>query len=325
VSVAVEEAEQRGRFGPSVVLVPAAVVLAGQGLLRPWLDGPRLATWTTVFVSVCLQALPFLVLGTTLSGAIAALVPAGAIDRLLPRHPMLAVPAAGLAGVALPGCECGSVPIAGRLIACGVPVPASLTFLLAAPAVNPVVLVATAVAFPGQPEVVVARFLASLATAVLVGWLWLAVGRVDLVDKARQRAPVAGSRAEVFRATAVHDLLHAGRFLVVGALTAATLRTLVPPGVLGGLAGTGPLAVVSLAGLAVVLAICSEADAFVAAGLTQFSPTARLAFLVVGPTVDVKLVALHAGTFGRGFARRFVPLTFLVALASATAVGWVLL
>ena len=74
-----------------------------------------------------------------------------------------------------------------------------------------------------------------------------------------------------------------------------------------------------------LLAICSEADAFVAVGFTQFSPTARLAFMVVGPMVDVKLVALQAGTFGRRFASRFAPLTFVVAVAASLLVGgWLL-
>jgi uncharacterized protein len=129
----------------------------------------------------------------------------------------------------------------------------------------------------------------------------------------------------VLVATAQRDLLHAGGFLVVGAATAATLQTVVPRGVLDAVAGAGPLAFVALAGLAVVMAICSEADAFVAASLTQFSLSARLAFMVVGPMVDVKLVALQAGTFGRGFALRFTPLTLAVALASSAVVGWWLL
>jgi uncharacterized protein len=316
----------RLRIGSLTGMVAATVALvAARRLLGSWFDGPQLRTWTTIFISVCMQALPFLVLGTSLSGAIAAFLPAGAIERLLPRHPALAVPAAGLAGVALPGCECGSVPVADRLIACGAPPPTALAFLLAAPAVNPVVLVATATAFPDHPEVVGARFLASLTTAVVVGWLWLALGRADLMDRSRRRPPATGSRAEVFRATAVHDLLHAGGYLVIGALGAATLRTLVPPSVIDTIAETGPLAVVSLAGLAVVLSICSEADAFVAAGLAQFSPTARLAFLVVGPAVDIKLIALHTGTFGPAFARRFMPLSFLIALTTATVIGSVLL
>ena len=73
------------------------------------------------------------------------------------------------------------------------------------------------------------------------------------------------------------------------------------------------------------MAICSEADAFVAASLTQFSLSARLTFLVVGPMVDVKLIALQVGTFGRRFALRFAPLTFAVAIASSALIGWWLL
>ena len=86
--------------------------------------------------------------------------------------------------------------------------------------------------------------------------------------------------------------------------------------------GNGVVAILALAALAVIMAICSEADAFIAASLRQFSPTAQLAFMTVGPMVDVKLIALQAGTFGRAFALRFAPLTFVVATASAALVGW---
>ena len=78
--------------------------MAGRGA-----DGPGLRTGSTVFVAVCVQALPYLVLGVVLSGLIAAFVPPAAFRRLLPARPTLAVPVAGLAGMALPGCECASV------------------------------------------------------------------------------------------------------------------------------------------------------------------------------------------------------------------------
>jgi len=217
------------------------------------------------------------------------------------------------------------VPIAGRLVAHGAPPAAALAFLLSAPAINPVVLVATAVAFPGRPEVVVARLVASLLAATVVGLVWARTGRDELLEGVRRRRGDEGPPLTVLVATAQHDLLHAGGFLIVGAATAATLQTVVPRGVLDTVAGAGPLAPVALAALAVVMAICSEADAFVAASLAQFSLSARLAFLVVGPMVDVKLIALQAGTFGRGFASRFAPLTLVVALASSTVIGrWLL-
>jgi uncharacterized protein len=236
------------------------------------------------------------------------------------------VPAAAAAGAALPGCECGSVPVAARLVSIGVTPAAAFAFLLSAPAINPVVLVSTAVAFPGRPAMVVARFLASLAASVAMGLLWIALGRDDLITPRRTRhGEEDGPRLGVFLATAQHDFLQAGGFLVIGAGTAATLQTLVPRNVIDSVAGTGPLSLLVLGVLAVVVALCSEADAFVAAGLKQFSLTARLAFLVVGPMVDVKLFALQAGTFGTRFAWRFSLATFAVAVTCAGLVGWWLL
>ncbi len=293
-------------------------------LLAGRLDAPGLRTGATVFVAVCVQALPFLVLGVLVSGAIAAFVPVGALRRVLPRHPVAAVGVAGLAGMALPGCECASVPVAGRLLRQGVPAPVALTFLLAAPAVNPVVLVATAVAFPTAPVMVLARLLASLVTSLLMGWLWSRAGRPEwIAERARTVSPAhhVGSRWTAFAEAARADLLAAGGFLVIGALAAATLNVLVPASWFTSLGGNAVAGVLVLAVLAVVLAVCSEADAFVAASLSALPLLPRLVFLVVGPAVDVKLIALQAGTFGRGFVARFAPATFVVAVGSAVLVG----
>ncbi len=320
---------QARRWPAEAALALVVVLILAAVALRPALTGllgrPAAANWATVFIAVTIQAMPFLVLGVTVSGAIAAFVPPGAIARVLPRRAALAVPAAATAGAALPGCECGSVPVAGRLVAAGVTPAAALAFLLSAPAINPIVLTATAVAFPDRPVMVLARLLASLLASIVVGLLWLALGRDDLVRPARRWTPPAGPRLRTFLASAQHDFLQAGGFLVVGAGAAATLQTLVPRRVVDSFAHAGPLTVLALGVLAVLLALCSEADAFVAAGLKQFSLTARLAFLVVGPMVDVKLIALQAGTFGPRFAWRFAPLTFAVALVSAGLVGWWLL
>lgn len=307
------------------LLAFAGTALARGGIMDV-LDRPAISTWATVFVSVVTQAMPFLVLGVLLSAAITAYIPPSVMRRALPQRPAAAVPAAGLAGAVLPGCECASVPVAASLIRRGIPPAAALAFLLSAPAINPVVMVATAVAFPGNPEMVLARFVASLAVAVVMGWLWLRFGRMSWLRPSARPEPAAGaSRLEVFRTSVAHDLTHAGGFLVVGGLTAATLNVVVPQSMLDSLGGDLLVAVLVLAVLAVLLAVCSEADAFVAASLTAFPLTARLAFLVVGPAVDVKLIALQAGTFGRRFTLWFAPLTFVVAVVASLLVGSVLL
>ena len=317
--------DRRADAGLAVVVLVIVAAAAFRPLLQDLFDRPAVAHWATIFVAITVQAMPFLALGITISAAIAAFVPDDFLPRVLPDRPAFAVPVAAVAGAALPGCECGSVPIAGRLVARGALPAAALTFLLSAPAINPVVLVSTAVAFPGKPEVVGARALASLLAATVVGLVWARFGNDKFLERARRRHTHDGPPLSVMVETAQHDLLQAGGFLIVGAGTAATLQTVVPRSILDSVAGSGAASVLALAGLAVVMAICSEADAFVAASLTQFSLTSRLAFMVVGPMVDVKLIALQAGTFGGRFALRFAPLTFAVAAGSAILVGWWLL
>jgi uncharacterized membrane protein YraQ (UPF0718 family) len=308
-----------------ILAIGLVILIVGQRWFVGLFDDPALQTGATIFISIVVQAMPFLVLGVVLSGAIAAFVPASFWKRALPKNPALAVPVAGAAGAVLPGCECASVPVANGLMSRGVAPAAALAFLLSAPAINPIVLASTFVAFPGEPMMVVARFIASLATAVIMGWLWLRFGKAKWLRIGPRDHLVGSSSWHTFRLTATHDFLHAGGFLVIGGLAAAALNVLVPQEWLLAVADQPILSVLVLAGLAVLLSICSEADAFVAASLTEFSLTAKLAFLVVGPMVDLKLISLQVGTFSSKFATRFAPATFILAVLFSILVGWWLL
>ncbi|MER8161791.1 permease [Streptomyces sp. NPDC094472] len=310
---------------PVAVLGVVAIVLGPE--ISAGLDNRAVAAWRTVFTAIVIQGVPFLLLGTLVSAAISAFVPAWVFTRVLPRNPALAVPVAGMAGAVLPGCECASVPVAGSLMRRGVTPAAALAFLLSAPAINPIVLMATYVAFPGNPWMVTARLVASLLTSVVMGWLWIRLGREEWLrtPKGPTGHTSGASRAEEFRVSLQHDFLHAGGFLVVGAAAAATFNVAMPHAVLRLFSDSPWLSLPMLGLLAVVLAVCSEADAFVAASLTGFSPSARLAFMVVGPMVDLKLIALQSGTFGRAFALRFSSATWVVAVLCSALVGWWLL
>ncbi|WP_330338681.1 permease [Streptomyces sp. NBC_00557] len=310
---------------PLVLTLVLLLAVLAQSPIRGLLATPLMQSWMTVFVAVTLQALPFLVLGVLLSAAIAVFVPPAFFARALPRRPALAVPVAGIAGAVLPGCECASVPVAGALVRRGVTPAAALAFLLSAPAINPVVLTATAVAFPRDPEMVLGRFAASLLVSCAMGWLWQRLGRTDWLRPPAHGAHEGATKGEAFWSSVRHDTVHAGGFLVLGAMAAATLKAATPSDWLRTAAGNPVFSVLALAVLAVLLSICSEADAFVAASLTQFSLTAKLVFLVVGPMIDLKLFAMQAGTFGRGFALRFAPATFALAVAGGLVTGAVLL
>lgn len=286
--------------------------------------------WWTVFMALVLQAVPFLVLGSALSAVISAAVPRRLLARL-PRSRLVGVPAAALAGFALPACECASVPVARSLMDKGLGRTQALVFMVASPAVNPLVLVSTYLAFPDRPGMVVARCVASVAAAVAVGWALPAVLRGvsgagaggahggHSHDYVRVASAVPG-RWELFRRRFVEDFLTAAGFLTIGAFIAASLKALLPAGAQGAFARP-VVAVVVMVALAVLMSVCSEADAFIAASFTGVSPVAQLVFLVVGPMVDIKLIAMQAGAFGARFTARFVPVVLVCAVAAAVVVG----
>ncbi|PRQ10451.1 hypothetical protein C1Y63_11455 [Corynebacterium sp. 13CS0277] len=293
-----------------------------------------LSAWAVVMIAIVVQSLPFLVLGVLVSASISTLLPAHILQRILPRHPLWRVPAVSLAAVALPGCECSAVPVARSLMHRGVSPAAALGFMLASPSLNPVVIVSTAVAFADLPQMAWARFAAAFLAVVVAGWLWLIVGDDRLVRGAHEAGAPGGTvscgcgpagdttpRRVRFVRAATADLYQAGGFLVVGAMLAASVKVLVPARWFVELAQQPWLAILLLAVLAIVLALCSEADAFVAASFTAVSPTAQLVFLVVGPVLDIKLMAMQVGTFGARFTWRFLSLVGVSALLCATCVG----
>ena len=170
-----------------------------------------------------------------------------------------------------------------------------------------------------------ARFAASLAAACVVGWIWMRV-RFTIDGVADDACGHHHHRSwEAFRVTAVQDFLQACGFLVIGAAIAALIKVAVPESALSVVTGNVWLGVAMMVLLAVVMSLCSEADAFVAASFVGVSPIAQLAFMVVGPMVDIKLVFMQVGAFGWRFVLRFVPLVLVAAMLSAVGVGIALL
>ena len=321
-----------GRLGDRTATRGTAWLIAG-GLVAlavvMRIFDPERAAWVqtffVIFGSLVIQALPFVLLGALASAAIEVLVPIGTLERLerLPRW--LQLPAAGVAGIAFPICECGSVPVARRLAAKGLAPSAAITFMLAAPVVNPVVIASTFVAYRGRSALwtmVAGRFALGLVVAMAVGWVIGERSPAQLLRPRDDDAPEPielGAPAPRWQAFFVHlgnDFLFMGRFLLLGATIAGLAQTFLPTSVIDGVARTPAVSIIVMMGLAFVLSLCSESDAFIAASFTAFGPAAQLAFLVFGPMVDFKLSALYMGTFRRGF----LPV-LIVGVAATTLVG----
>ena len=306
-------------------LVAAAVVavrLAGMG------GHPVVQSFVVVFTSIVVEALPFILLGALVAAGIEVFVPQDAFDRVA-RFPLgLQLPAAALGGFAFPVCECGSVPVARRLIARGMHPASGLAFMLAAPILNPIVLASTVIAYRGLGlsfQMAAGRVLLGLALAVVAGWALGGDSAAELLKERPGEPPPAPyrsamrapARSAAFADHLAADFFFMGSFVVAGAALAAALQTVIPQSLVAGLARTPVVGSLALMGIAFVLSLCSEADAFVAVSLTQFPIGAQLAFLVFGPAVDAKLALLYSASFRRRFVGRLLIVTVPVVLAGS--------
>jgi uncharacterized membrane protein YraQ (UPF0718 family) len=262
-----------------------------------------------------IEALPFILVGALASAAIAVFLPESALGSLARLPLALQIPGAALSGFAFPVCECGSVPVARRLISRGVHPGAGIAFMLAAPVLNPIVLTSTWVAYGGHErgaEMVAGRASLGLLAACAAG---LAMGRTSAGGLLRARpgehshAHDPGDRATAFSTHLVSDFLFMGKFIVLGAGLSALVQSAVPESTLSAVGGAPVLSSLSLMFVAFVLSLCSEADAFIAASFTSFSLGAQLAFLVFGPLADLKLSVLYGATFKRWFLLRLLAAT----------------
>ena len=345
---------------PSTRTAPWRSVLAGlallvvAGMMLHATDPEKIAwiqNFMLVFSALLIEAFPFILLGALVSAAIEVFVPQSAFARLARIPGRWQVPTAALAGMAFPVCECGSVPVARRLAAKGLAPGAAITFMLAAPVANPIVIASTYVAYHGRSTLwlmVFGRLILGLIVAMCVGWVvslqtkkQLLKPRPDDIADASETAELATTDmaalqqiAEMEKANAhVHasgglgrwrdyfghvgnDFLFMGRFLILGAAVAAGVQTFIPQSIIGSVANLPIISLLAMMGLAFILSLCSESDAFVAASFVQFGPAPQLAFLVFGPMVDMKLGAIYMGTYNRGFFR-----TVLIVVTAVTLVG----
>jgi uncharacterized protein len=271
------------------------------------------------FLALAFEGLPFVLVGSLISGFIAAFVPSRVITRLLPKNRFLATLVSGLLGLIFPVCECGVVPVVRRLLDKGLPLSCGLTYMLASPIVNPLVAISTYAAFRGQhPELNTAvRLISGYLVAVVVG---LSVSRLDparllggkvIPSRSRRRAalsiaampdaPDATRGVSVMQRVigaiqlASDDFIDTAIYFMIGAAVASVFNTAVDQRIMLPLASSPVLSVIAMMLIAGILTLCSTSDAFIAATFTTFPIPARMAFLIFGPMFDFKLLFLYSG------------------------------
>jgi uncharacterized protein len=286
------------------------------------------------FVAIMVEAVPFMLLGAVVGGLIEVFVPENLLSRLLAGRRYSAVLVAAALGVIFPVCECAIVPIVRRLLRKGAPLSAALAFLLGAPIVNPIVAGSTWLAYRGDWTFVATRMGCGYAIAVAVALMASRMSEGDdspstkaAFDDASSTCCCGAEHAHTelgcvskFFAAIRHacdDFFDVGRYLVIGAFVAALARTLISVDAVRDLFGAPGVAILMMMALAVALNLCSETDAFIAAGFRGVMPeTAQMAFMVLGPMLDMKLILMYTTIFEKRFILSLALLTFSAVLAT---------
>ncbi|QNE46169.1 permease [Glaciihabitans sp. INWT7] len=304
-------------------IVGLFVVRALVPTLGPWSLPNHLQDLLTLSISVIVESLPFVVLGIVLSIVVQVWVPDRWIMRVLPRNAVLRRAMISFLGIFLPVCECGNVPLARGLIVKGFTVSESMTFLLAAPIVNPITILTTGQAFGFDSWVFFARLVGGFLIANVIGWLFSKHPDQDslLTDRfaAECRLPDSHEHDQTRWQKSVELFTRESGVIMpalfIGSLVAGFVQVAIPRSVLLNLGSNPVWSILAMMVLAFVISVCSNVDAFfILPFASTFLPGSIAVFLIFGPIIDIKMLTLMRTTFR---AKVLVQLTVIVGLLSA--------
>lgn len=301
----------------------------------------QIQIFNTIFISILMQAFPFMLIGIFVSAAMEVFAPDQFVTRVFPSRFGLGFITAMFAGLLFPVCECAIVPVTTRLVKKGVALPIAVTFMLSAPIINPIVIVSTLYAFAGQPQVALLRVVFGLAIALLVGGvLYLLNAGNDVLltgqddcgchcndhcaccaepleslhdegETAQKTRTILQKLKEMFL-HAGEEFFGVGRYLILGAFLTSLIQILVPRAWFAGLNEKSGIPLLMMMLIAFLFSACSTSDAFIAKSFAgRFSLGAIMGFLVFGPMMDIKNILMLLGNFKKKFVITLVLIIFI--------------
>ncbi|ADU29111.1 permease [Evansella cellulosilytica] len=304
-----------------LALVFYFVVVNGRWTLRT-VDIPEsILAFNMIFLSILIEAIPFVLIGVFIAGLIQVFVTEEHIKKLIPKNKIMAVGMSCMLGALFPACECGIVPIVRKLVYKGVPIFAGVGFLLTGPLINPIVIASTYMAFGQDIKIALWRMGLGLLIAIVIAAIISLLFKENQLkksasllelDKSTYRFPIL-LRIRAMFIHSVDEFFSVGKYLIIGALLAAFVQTYVSTNSIVG-AGDGIIfSTAMMMGLAYLLSLCSEADAFIGASFRHALPdTSILGFLIFGPMLDLKNTIMMLAVFKLRFV---VTLMIIITLS----------
>ena len=301
-----------------------------------------------IFISIFFESLPFLLLGSIISSIIETYVSNETIAKIIPKNKILGSIVGIFLGFFLPACDCAVIPVSKRLIKKKVPINVAISFMLASPIINPVVLLSTYNAFyRTNPEIFRYRLIFGILIALVIGTIMgiifnktdvitnntddeccachkheIEEGFEDLDDHHNhheechhhhhEKHTFKGDFLSICKHTA-YDLYEVAKYLIFGALIASAVQVLLPRSILTIFNDNKILSIIILMLFAYLISLCSTSDSFVGKSLlSTFNESSIIAYLLLGPMIDIKNTIVLLGNYKKSFVITLISLIFIV-------------
>ena len=285
-----------------------------------------------IFISIFFESLPFLLLGALISSVIETYVSNETMAKIIPKNKVLGSIVGVFLGFFLPACDCAVIPVSKRLLKKKVPVNVAVSFMLASPIINPVVLLSTYYAFYNKnPEMFWYRLLFGIIIALVIGIIvGIIYGKKNVIKNSlldedddddcdchechhdHHKHSFKNDFFSIVKHTA-NDMFEVVKYLMFGALIASLVQILLPRSVLTIFNNNQVLSIITLMLFAYLLSLCSTSDSFVGKSLlTSFSKESILAYLLLGPMIDIKNTFVLLGNYKKNFVITLISLIFIV-------------
>lgn len=280
------------------------------------------------FLSILIQALPFILLGAFISSLLQIVFPVSRILGMISKHNIKSFIGASIAGFFFPVCDCGLVPMISGLLKKGAPLPQVMTFWLTSAAMNPIVILSVLYAFPGNPRIALLRLLMGLFTGVVVGVILmvLKVNTKDVLNENSSMQTMSGELLEInkdsrfYKVNAVIkgtqlEFFRVLKYVIIGALITSIGLLFLPQTVKSFIGASQMLQYFIMLIAAVFMSTCSTSNAFIARSLTaSFSYPSAIIFMTLGPMLDFKNLIIYSETLKKIFLIQIMLLTAAVGL-----------
>ena len=293
-----------------------------------------------IFTGIILEGIPFIFLGSLISAFIELFISEDTIIKIFSRNKIISTIVAVVLGFFIPICDCATIPLARALMKKNIPISTVVTFILAAPIVNPIAIMSTIYAFPNMNEIVYFRVAIGIFVAITVGLICGNNANRDIVIASNTTCNCGMCNIGTYNdknillklkrllISASDEFFYVGKYMIFGALFAAITQSLINKGTILNIPINQYSSVVIMMIFAFVFSVCSTSDAFVAKSfIGNFSEVSIIGFLVLGPMIDIKNTIMLFSNFKKSFVSKLiisVLVTTTIALTLLILLGGVI-